>query len=106
MSSADFIDNLNTILTVDPMTNPDADKIVGLRVYLWSGTIDPTNRIQKANLDEVLKRGLTLDIISRGSGATETNPKAGVVALAKAYPGIRLLHHHMAGGKTGGGNTT
>ncbi|HXI56340.1 MAG TPA: amidohydrolase family protein [Polyangia bacterium] len=99
MSSADFIKNLTAYTTVDAMNNPDADKVVGLRVYLWSAKIDLTNDIQKANLAEVQKRGMTLDIISRGTGATETNPKAQVVALATAYPGIRIIIDHMAGAK-------
>ncbi|HVR64219.1 MAG TPA: amidohydrolase family protein, partial [Polyangia bacterium] len=99
ITSADFITNLTAYLKVDPMTNPNADKIVGLRVYLWSGTIDLTNATQNANLAEVQKQGLTLDIISRGTGATETNPKAQVVALATKYPGIRIIIDHMAGAK-------
>ena len=99
ISSADFITNLTSYLKVDPMTNPDADKIVGLRVYLWSGSINPTDPIQKANLTEVQNRGLTLDVISRGTGATELNPKAQVVALATAFPGIRIIIDHMAGAK-------
>ncbi len=99
MGSADFIKNLTAYLTVDPMTNPDADKVVGLRVYLWSAAIDPKDPIQKANLAEVQKRGMTLDIISRGTGMNEKNPKAQVVALAKAFPKIRIIIDHMAGAK-------
>jgi len=101
ISSADFITNLTSYLKVDPMTNPDADKIVGLRVYLWSGSINPTDPIQKANLTEVQRLGLTLDVISRGQPAlmNETNPKAQVVALAQAFPGIRIIIDHMAGAK-------
>jgi predicted TIM-barrel fold metal-dependent hydrolase len=99
ITSADFITNLTAYLKVDAMTNPNADKIVGLRVYLWSGTIDLTDAVQKANLAEVQRLGLTLDIISRGTGATETNPKAKVVALATMYPGIRIIIDHMAGAK-------
>ncbi len=99
MSSGDFIKNLTSYLTVDAMTNPDADKIVGLRVYLWSAAIDPSDPIQKANLTEVQNRGLTLDVISRGTGMTEKNPKAGVVALATAFPNIRIIIDHMAGAK-------
>jgi len=99
ITSADFITNLTAYLKVDPMTNPNADKIVGLRVYLWSGKIDLTDTVQKANLAEVQRQGLTLDLISRGTGATETNPKAQVVALATMYPGIRIIIDHMAGAK-------
>src|SRR5882724_493421 len=99
ITSADFITYLAAYLKVDPMTNPNADKIVGLRVYLWSGKIDLTDTVQKANLAEVQKQGLTLDLISRGTGATETNPKAQVVALAMMYPGIRIIIDHMAGAK-------
>jgi L-fuconolactonase len=99
IGSADFVTNLTSYLTVDPKTNPDADKIVGLRVYLWSAAIDPADPIQKANLTEVQKQGLTLDIISRGTGKDEKNPKAGVVALAGAFPKIRIIIDHMAGAK-------
>jgi L-fuconolactonase len=99
IGSADFITNLTSYLKVDAMTNPDADKIVGLRVYLWSGSIDPTNAIQNANLKEVQRLGLTLDVISRGTPPMELNPKAQVVALAKAFPGIRIIIDHMAGAK-------
>src|SRR5258708_23159641 len=81
------------------MRNAAADKIVGLRVYVWSGSIDPTNTIQKANLTEVQRLGLTLDVISRGTPPMELNPKAQVVALAKAFPGIRIIIDHMAGAK-------
>jgi L-fuconolactonase len=101
ITSADFVRDLTAYLKVDPMANPDADKVVGLRVYLWSGgnSIDPTDAIQKANLDEVQRLGLTLDIISRGTPPNELNPKAKVVALATAYPGIRIIIDHMAGAK-------
>jgi predicted TIM-barrel fold metal-dependent hydrolase len=104
ITSADFITNLTAYLKVDPMTNPNADKIVGLRVYLWSGTIDLTNAIQMANLAEVQKQGLTLEIISRvsrpvGQPPAETNPKAQVVALATMFPNIRIIIDHMAGAK-------
>jgi predicted TIM-barrel fold metal-dependent hydrolase len=106
ISSADFIRDLTAYLKVDPMTNPDADKIVGLRVYLWSASIDPTNVVQMANLKEVEKQGLTLDIISRGTGTMEPNaatgglnPKAKVADLATMFPGIRIIIDHMAGAK-------
>src|SRR5258708_2023498 len=80
IGSADFIKNLTAYTTVDAMANPDADKVVGLRLYLWSGKIDLTNAIQKANLAEIQKKGMTIDIISRGTGMTELNPKTQVVA--------------------------
>jgi predicted TIM-barrel fold metal-dependent hydrolase len=106
IGSADFIRDLTAYLKVDPMANPDADKIVGLRVYLWSGAIDPTNAVQMANLKEVERLGMTLDIISRGTGAMEPgaatgglNPKAKVADLATMFPGIRIIIDHMAGAK-------
>jgi predicted TIM-barrel fold metal-dependent hydrolase len=106
MSSADFIRDLTGYLKVDAMTNPDADKIVGLRVFLWSASIDPTNAVQMANLKEVERLGLTLDIISRGTGVMEPgaatgglNPKAKVIDLATMFPGIRIIIDHMAGAK-------
>jgi predicted TIM-barrel fold metal-dependent hydrolase len=44
---------------------------------------------------------MTLDIISRGQAAlmNEKNPKAGIVALAKMFPKIRIIIDHMAGAK-------
>src|SRR6202042_1399392 len=107
MGTADFITNLNSYLTVDATANPDADKIVGLRVYLWgpAAGINLSDPIQTANLEEVQKRGLTLDIISRGvfdatgKQVSYTNPKAGVIALATKYPGIRIIIDHLGGAK-------
>jgi predicted TIM-barrel fold metal-dependent hydrolase len=69
--------------------------VAGLRIYLWTASIDPNEPTQKANLTEVQKRGMTLDIISRGA----TNPKAQVIALATAFPNLRMIIDHMAGAK-------
>jgi predicted TIM-barrel fold metal-dependent hydrolase len=84
------------------MTADGIDRSVmvsGLRVYLWTASIDPTDATQAANLAEVQRRGMTLDIISRGTPPNETNPKAQVVKLAKAFPKIRIIIDHMAGAK-------
>ncbi len=100
ISAKDFIRNLD--LNAAGMTADGVDReemVAGLRVYLWSAAIDPEDPVQAENLAEVQRRGMTLDIISRGKPPNEKNPKAGVVALAQAFPGIRIIIDHMAGAK-------
>ncbi len=102
ISSKDFIANLDrntTGMTADMPPIDRAAMIAGLRVYLWSAAIDPKDPVQAANLAEVQKRGMTLDIISRGKPPNEKNPKAQVIALAQAFPKIRIIIDHMAGAK-------
>ncbi len=100
ISSKDFIKNLD--MNASGMTADGVDRSVmvsGLRVYLWSAAIDPTDPTQAANLAELQKRGMTLDVISRGQPPNEKNPKAQVVALATAFPKIRIIIDHMGGAK-------
>jgi L-fuconolactonase len=88
IGSADFVKNLDEITT--------DKRVVGIRGFLWSPpaiTLDPK---QLADLRELARRGMTLDLISRGS----TNPKAKVIELAKAVPDLRIIIDHLAGAKT------
>jgi L-fuconolactonase len=69
-------------------------KCVGIRGFLWSPklTLDPK---QVADLKELARRGMTLDIISRG----DLNPKDKVIALAEAAPDLRIMIDHLGGAK-------
>jgi predicted TIM-barrel fold metal-dependent hydrolase len=101
ITSADFIANLDKYTTGMGPTGEDHSLVAGLRVYLWNGTINADDPIQNANLAEVQKRGLTLDLISRGQPAlmNETNPKAQVAEIATRFPDLRIIIDHMAGAK-------
>lgn len=68
-------------------------RFVGIRGYLWSPgaiTLDPA---QVAALEHLARRGMTLDIISRGT----TNPKPTVEALCTGMPKLRIIIDHLAG---------
>jgi L-fuconolactonase len=69
-------------------------RVVGVRAFLWSPrmTLDAT---QLAQLRAVAAKGMTLDIVSRGT----LNPKDQVSALASAVPGLRIILDHLAGAK-------
>jgi L-fuconolactonase len=85
----DFVANLDR-LARDP-------KLVGIRAFLWAPklTADAT---QIAHVEELARRGLTLEIISRRT----LNPKPLVEKLAAAAPELRIVVDHLAGarGKT------
>jgi L-fuconolactonase len=74
-------------------------RFVGIRGYLW----DPAEGItlspaQLANLRDLAKRGMTLDIISRGDATpSPTNPKDRVEALCTAVPNLKIVINHLAG---------
>lgn len=72
-------------------------RFVGVRAFLWSPklTLEPA---QLRDLRELARRGLSLDLISRG----DLNPKTKVAALAAAVPDLRIIIDHLAGarGKT------
>jgi predicted TIM-barrel fold metal-dependent hydrolase len=75
----------------------DRDKrFVGIRGYLTGPaegiTLSPA---QLANLRDLARRGMTLDIISRGS----KNPKDQVQALCSAVPDLRIVIDHLGGAK-------
>jgi predicted TIM-barrel fold metal-dependent hydrolase len=89
IGSADFVKNLDDI---------SKDKrVVGIRGYLWSPMAGITlDGKQLADLKELSKRGMTLDLISRYT----LNPKAKVIELAKAVPDLRIIIDHLAGAKS------
>ena len=71
-------------------------RFVGIRGYL-SGpaegiTLSPP---QLASLRDLARRGMTLDIISRGT----KNPKDQVQALCTAVPDLRIIIDHLGGAK-------
>ena len=71
-------------------------RFVGIRGYLTGPaegiTLSPA---QLANLRDLAQRGMTLDIISRGS----KNPKDRVQALCTAVPELRIIIDHLGGAK-------
>lgn len=71
-------------------------RFVGIRGYLTGPaegiTLSPA---QLASLRDLARRGMTLDIISRGS----KNPKAQVQALCTAVPDLRIIIDHLGGAK-------
>ena len=82
----DFVESLDK-LAKDP-------KLVGIRAFLWAPTLT-LDETQIAHVKELAKRGLTLDIISRGT----LNPKDKVEKLAAAVPDLRIIIDHLAGAK-------
>ena len=71
-------------------------RFVGIRGYLTGPaegiTLSPA---QMASLRDLARRGMTLDIISRGS----KNPKDQVQALCTAVPDLRIIIDHLGGAK-------
>jgi predicted TIM-barrel fold metal-dependent hydrolase len=71
-------------------------RFVGIRGYLTGPaegiTLSPA---QLANLRDLARRGMTLDIISRGT----KNPKDQVQALCTAVPDLRIIIDHLGGAK-------
>jgi predicted TIM-barrel fold metal-dependent hydrolase len=84
IGSADFTKKLNR-LAGEP-------RVVGIRAFLWSPTLTLDAR-QVEHLREVAARGMTLDLISRGT----LNPKDKISALASAVPNLRIILDHLAG---------
>lgn len=82
----DFVANLDK-LSKDP-------KLVGIRAFLWAPTLT-ADETQIAHVKELAKRGLSLDLISRG----KLNPKDLVEKLAAAAPNLRIIIDHLAGAK-------
>jgi len=68
-------------------------RFVGIRGYLWSPPAITLDAPQLAALKNLAKRGMTLDIISRGT----TNPKPLVEALCTTVPTLRIIIDHLAG---------
>jgi L-fuconolactonase len=71
-------------------------RFVGIRGYLTGPaegiTLSPA---QLENLRDLARRGMTLDIISRGT----KNPKDQVQALCTAVPNLRIIIDHLGGAK-------
>lgn len=71
-------------------------RFVGIRGYLTGPaegiTLSPA---QLASLRDLARRGMTLDIISRGT----KNPKDQVQALCTAVPDLRIIIDHLGGAK-------
>jgi len=82
----DFVESLNK-LSKHP-------KLVGIRAFLWAPTLTLAD-VQMAHVKELEKRGLTLDLISRGT----LNPKDKIEKLAAAVPNLRIIIDHLAGAK-------
>jgi L-fuconolactonase len=85
IGSADFIGNLNRFAR-DP-------RFVGIRGFLWSPPAITLDAAQLRDLRELARRGMTLDIISRGT----TNPKPRVEALCTTVPNLRIIIDHLGG---------
>jgi predicted TIM-barrel fold metal-dependent hydrolase/tetratricopeptide (TPR) repeat protein len=91
IGSPDFVKNLDELAK--------DSRVVGIRGFLWAPEITLDAK-QLADLKELARRGMTLDIISRGDrGATPKNPKAKVEMLARAVPDLRIIIDHLAGAK-------
>jgi L-fuconolactonase len=69
-------------------------KCVGVRGFLWSPKLTLDAK-QIADLKELAKKGMTLDLISRG----DLNPKDQVSGLAEAVPDLRIIIDHLGGAK-------
>ncbi len=67
-------------------------KVVGVRCFLWSPTLT-LDETQLAQVREIEKRGLLMDIVSRRT----LNPKNLVSKLAAAAPKLRIVIDHLAG---------
>ena len=85
VGAPDFIANLNRF-------GMDR-RFVGIRGFLWSPPAITLDAAQSRDLRELSRRGMTLDIISRGS----TNPKPTVEALCRAFPDLRIIINHLGG---------
>jgi len=70
-------------------------RVVGIRSYQWSPTPITLDAAQRRDLHKLARRGMTLDLLSRGT----TNPKPQVEALCTAVPGLRVVIDHLAGAR-------
>jgi len=71
-------------------------RFVGIRGYLTGPAEGITlSAAQLASLRDLARRGMTLDIISRG----DKNPKSQVQALCTAVPDLRIIIDHLGGAK-------
>src|SRR5437016_7040035 len=68
-------------------------RFVGIRGFLWSPPAITLDAAQLRDLRDLATRGMTLDIVSRGT----TNPKPRVEALCTTVPNLRIIIDHLAG---------
>jgi L-fuconolactonase len=68
-------------------------RFVGIRGFLWSPPAITLDAAQLRDLRDLASRGMTLDIVSRGT----TNPKPRVEALCTTVPNLRIIIDHLAG---------
>src|SRR5207302_8841881 len=68
-------------------------RFVGIRGFLWSPPAITLDAAQLRDLRDLASRGMTLDIVSRGT----TNPKPQVEALCTTVPKLRIIIDHLAG---------
>jgi len=66
---------------------------VGVRSFLWGPRAITLDAAQRSALDDLSRRGMTLDIISRGT----LNPRPTVEALCVACPKLRVILDHLGG---------
>jgi predicted TIM-barrel fold metal-dependent hydrolase len=99
LTANDFIKNLDAYAVNGPSCPMCGDMVAGVRAYLWNGTVAADDPVQSANLAELQRRGMTLDIVSLGQPPNEANPKANVAALAAKFPNLRIIIDHMGGAK-------
>jgi predicted TIM-barrel fold metal-dependent hydrolase len=94
-----FVGNLEIgapTFTADLARFANDARFVGIRGYLTGPAEGITlSAAQLANLRDLAARGMTLDIISRGT----KNPKAQVKALCTAVPNLRIIIDHLGGAK-------
>jgi L-fuconolactonase len=69
-------------------------KVVGVRAFLQAPVLGPDAK-QIADCKKIADKGMTMDIISRGT----KNPKDKVGALAEAVPNLRIIIDHLGGAK-------
>ena len=69
------------------------ERLVGIRSFLWSPPAITLDGAQQRDLRELARRGMTLDLITRGA----TNPKPQVEALCAAVPDLRVIIDHLGG---------
>ena len=86
IGSADFSKNLEALAS--------DRRVVGIRAFLWNPKLTLDAK-QLEHLKELARRGMTLDLVSRGS----LNPKAKIAALAEAVPDLRIIIDHLGGAK-------
>jgi L-fuconolactonase len=94
-----FVGNLEIgapTFTADLARFAGDSRFVGIRGYLTGPAEGITlTAAQLTNLRDLAERGMTLDIISRGT----KNPKSQVQALCTAVPNLRIIIDHLGGAK-------